>query len=111
MSLFRKKIVEEVTFYDCDTLTTNLDFFGLCGGDGGHGAFLKLQLNSAFGFEINGNQLYKLELVVRGDAEIKNFIRMCRFVSEVLQDATLENIDKTYDDAINDYRFKNYSRK
>ena len=36
---------------------------------------------------------------------------MCGFVSEVLQDATLENIDKTYDDAINDYRFKNYSRK
>lgn len=111
MSLFRKKIVEEITFYDIDTLTANLNFYGLCGGDSGHGAYLNLKFKSIFSHQVNGSESNETELIFRGDAEIRNFIRVCAFVSEVLKEVPIENIDPCYDEAIQNFRLKNMGFK
>ena len=95
--IYNKKIQKSASFEDCDILDLELDFYGLCGGDSGHGGYLDLKLSTYCSFYVNGQESTKLHLLFTGDAEIRNFIRVCRYVNKVLGIASMDFLDHPCD--------------
>lgn len=99
--MFPKKINGKTSFCDATILEVELCFYGLCGGDSGHGAFLDLSINAVDSFYVNEKETHNLNLHFTGDAEIRNFIRLCRYVNDILGDVDKENLDRIYEDSKN----------
>ena len=81
------KVISE-EFVSANIVRVTLEHNGLQGGDAGHGGFVKILFEDVASttMEINGNEVSKFELTLRGDTERKTFIDAFKMIVKELEE-------------------------
>lgn len=80
-----KKIYKEFT--SANILGVTLEHTGFQGGDGGHGGFVKINVEDlgSTAMELNGEECDRFELLFRGDTERITFLSALKMIVEELE--------------------------
>lgn len=70
---------------DANILEVEVEHNGLQGGDAGHGGFVRILLKSTNDITVDGKDLERVEIMVRGDSERRNLSEAFRRIHEELE--------------------------
>lgn len=80
-----RKVYQE--FIDCNILALTLEHNGYCGGDAGHGGYVKILIEDLCStcMELNGEECDKFELLFQGDSERDTLVSALKMVVNELE--------------------------
>lgn len=88
-----RKIYQEFT--SANIISVTLEHNGFKGGDSGHGGFVRIVIQDLAGtsMELNGEEVEKFELVIRGDSERDTFLSALKMIVKELDDHDNRYVD------------------